>query len=64
MTARVGHLPDKIVGHILKGAYPSGQPGAFSREIADLLQQLDTVAIDPAPTVRSVRFADRSDGDP
>jgi hypothetical protein len=63
MAAHGGHLPDKIVGHILKGAYPSGQPGAFSREIADLLQQLDTVEIDPAPTVRSARFGDRGDGD-
>jgi hypothetical protein len=43
MRAPSVHLTGKIVGHVLETAYPTGQPGSFSSEIADLLRQLETV---------------------
>ncbi|WP_404711935.1 hypothetical protein [Sphingomonas sp. MMS24-J13] len=58
MPSHPVHLTGKIVGQVLKTAYPSGQPGSFSDEIADLLRQLDAISIAPAPASAASRLAD------
>ncbi len=58
--ASSSHLTGKIVSHVLKTAYPTGQPGSFSREIADLLAQLDTVSSEHhASSDHTIRRPDR-----
>lgn len=49
------HLTGKIVGHVLKTAYPTSQPGSFSDEIAELISRLDAVPGYSDPPVRSSR---------
>lgn len=44
MPAPPAHLTGKIVSSVLKKAYPASPPGAFGREITDLLIKLDAVS--------------------